>query len=281
MGKARFYKFYISISCGVTKEIKREYIKGKYYSKDACDLNYTTADCNFFYESLKKDHYDTGIKEKHLRLINPTIKELNRSIKEGVRFLNQFAGEERFNGGSIIFIFSGHGAENTGDLALKDGSFSAKDLLVSVTEDRLKNKNRLRIDLVLDSCFSGAFMIKLIEEAWNNFEDEIFLCDIWSSSSYNEESYEYGEYKHGLFTYVWKSKQEVIDEIDGALHLMVKYKDKLKTVEELTDNMQNPIEYVNGALAQGGKMIYIYELADITFESITNELNKKTEPNNV
>jgi len=274
MGKARFYKFYISISCGITHEIKREYFKERYYSKDTCDLNYTTADCDFFYESLREDHYDTGIYEKHLRLINPTVKELNDSIDEGIEYLNCFVKEDTFNGGNIIFIFSGHGSKDTGNLLLKDNSFSAKDLLKGVLRKRLKNEDRLRVDIILDSCFSGAFLIRLIEEVWNNFEKDIFLCNAWSSSSFDEVSYEYPKYKHGLFTYVWKSKQEVVEKVKGKLHLLMDYQDKLKPVEELFYNMQNPIEYINGTLSKGNELISVVELNDITFEIITNKLKK-------
>lgn len=156
-GKARKYKFYISISCGVTDKVNREYLKSKFYKKDSCDLRYTTADCDFFYSSLKENHYDTGVKEKHVRLINPTVEELKYALKEGVKYLNQFLEEENWRGGEVIFIFSGHGVNGSGAISLKDNIFSARDLAQIVSEARAKNDRRIRLNVILDSCYSGAF----------------------------------------------------------------------------------------------------------------------------
>lgn len=279
IGKARNYKLYLSVSCGVTDKINREYFKSKLYEKDSCDLRYTTADCDFFYNSLKEHHYDTGVKEKHVRLQNPTVEELKYALKEGVNYLNQFSEEENWCGGEIIFIFSGHGVDESGAICLKDRIFSARDLAQIISEARVKNERRIRLNIILDSCYSGAFLINLIEEAWNNFTDEIFLCDMWSSSSFDEVSFEDEERQHGLFTYAWKSKQEVMDEIGGALHSMINYREKLKTVEELTEFMQNPIIYVNGGLSQGNKMIYVNELEQISSDKIMLELKRKFSKN--
>lgn len=98
---------------------------------------------------------------------------------------------------------------------------------------------------------------------------------MWSSSSFDEVSYEYGEFQHGLFTYVWKSKQEVMGEIGGALHLMINYGEKLKTVEELTDYKQNPMIYINGGLSQGDKMIYVDKLEQISSGQIMLQLKRR------
>lgn len=269
-GKARNYKFYISISCGTTSDISRNTFKSDLYAKDSCNLRFTTADSDFYYSMLREDHYDTGIKEKHIRLINPTKLELSNSISQGMNYLNQYSEKKDWKGGEITFIFSGHGRYGCGSIELKDDSYSAKNLLEDICAAREKNKRRIRINLILDSCYSGAFLIGLASESLLKYENDVFFCDGWSSSSFNEVSFESEKHEHGLFTYIWKEKRkksfdELIDHLrNGGEEI---------TIKSISKGEQNPITYVNGNIDLKESSFCVYDLPNQSYESIVNKLS--------
>ena len=54
----------------------------KFVPRAASDLRFTTADSDYFATHFKKQDYDSCEFEKHFRLVNPTIWQVQKTIKE-------------------------------------------------------------------------------------------------------------------------------------------------------------------------------------------------------
>lgn len=157
-GKQRHHKAYITISSsGPEQGTVRSSIRGGRRSRNGADLRYTTADCDFFYGHLREPNYDTGSVERHYRLINPRCKELSDAITSAGQLLAQQIGQPEWTGGQITFVYAGHGMQGTEAWVLKDGLVDGQKLVEQVAEAVPLNTCRCRIDMILDSCFSGAF----------------------------------------------------------------------------------------------------------------------------
>jgi len=296
-GKGRNYKFYLSVSCS-GKDLKRTNDDAE-RTRSAAKLENTINDCELWYERLRKDDYDTGIEEKHLKLENPTKKEFIRALNLGMEFLNNFKDEKPWEGGQVTIFFAGHGSKSRGELELSDSYLSANELLEVLLLFCDDTINRLRLDLILDSCYSGSFLIDLLSNCLlKTPEDFIFLCEIGASSLPWEESKESDRYKHGYFTYSFAKglidlDKIIIEKIENVK--MIKYGEEGEPhwfsleekvllddifpsfwegslLKKISNDTQHAIWYINDNLQILGKGDFFIFDIEIDYNSIWEKL---------
>ena len=163
---------------------------------------------NWSIKDFNEKGYDAGKKEKHIRLVNPDKKEIIDAFIVAGQYLKSFVGKKNWNGGQITFIYAGHGLMGNGALYISEDSFSAENLLNNIVVNLPLSNERCRIDLILDSCYSGAFVGHFIEEAQKH-EDKIFPFELFGSCLHNETSLESSEWEHGILTFSFQKSLEI------------------------------------------------------------------------
>ena len=128
-------------------------------------------------------------------LFDPTLGEVESTIRQvSSQLCNTYSNDI-----GLDLFFAGHGEPDTGYLVLKDGLLSPDRFLDLQAEDvRSVNANRL-LRVWMDSCYSGAFLLRLAIAAFD--DDRFTLDDGLASSLPDEESLEMDLLGHGIFTY--------------------------------------------------------------------------------
>ena len=166
-------------------------------------LRHTTNDADGMYRLWKKVNPDVP-DDLHVLLIDPTINEVESAIASvSARLRHEYT-----NAIGLDLSFAGHGTPCTGNLILRDGTLSPHRLLDLQAKDVQGGMRRIGVNL--DSCYSGAFLIHLVNHAFDDFEGFRFDGSL-ASCLPNEESYEMDDLKHGVFTYtrVYAGNQHV------------------------------------------------------------------------
>lgn len=201
-GKNRLYKAYISVSCSGPEALQEKRgPAGMIRSRAAADLRYTTADVDWLYSHFRQPNYDTGTQEHHIRLVNPDLKQFTDATRQAASFLHAFTSHEDWEGGQITLLYAGHGAENSGALVLRDHHLSAEELLNSLSTLVPHTSRRCRLDVVLDSCFSAAFITSLLAKAHKSYAETFFPCTLFAASLHDEFAWEFPRFGHGVWTH--------------------------------------------------------------------------------
>ena len=232
-GEQRNYKVTISISCSGPKNGKVKSSEIKVLRKrEEADLFYTTNDADWIYNSTKKyfnkKGYDSGKKEKHIRLVNPNLSEISEAFIATGQYFKSMAGRKDWAGGELTVIYAGHGFEEDGALCISGHSLNAKNLIEIIIANLPLTDQRCRIDLLLDSCFSGAFIANFIDES-QKYSDVIFPFDMFGSCLHDESSLESSEWEHGIFTYSFKKNDEIDPFIEPKNEFLLEWQTKLKS----------------------------------------------------
>lgn len=231
--------------------------RGARRSRDGADLRFTTADGDFIYEHLKEPNHDTGDNEHHIRLVNPSGRELRDAISSAGEFLSQFVSADDWTGGQMFFGYAGHGESGSGAWVLRDSSFDATQLADAVAAAVAENRRRCRVDMFLDSCFSGAFVADFLARSWSSLDDRLFPCDIFAASLHDELAWELDDHGHGAHTLAFKAMflpkimkpslprhglpfPQPVDELRNG------------GVSWITEDEQHAIEYTNGHMEVHG-----------------------------
>jgi len=201
MGKLRKYNAYISVSCsGPEKSSIIRSPVGIIRCRASANLKYTTADADFLYKHFSKPNADTCPNDIHIRLVNPKRLDLFNAIEVTSKELNYFAEQTDWNGGCIHLIYAGHGRKNNGALVFRDNDLTSEDFLQCVASYTNICEQRRRIDVTLDSCFSGSFVTTLLADAFNNHSNNIFPGCFFSAALHDEYAWECPQYGHGIWT---------------------------------------------------------------------------------
>jgi hypothetical protein len=283
-GKHRRYQVYLTVSCsGPERSSVLFGPAGRIRTRSGADLRYTTADCDFLYRNFSSKHYDTVEHERHIRLVNPTLQEVCAAIRSAGAYLSQFITNDDWDGGQITFCFAGHGEEGSGALVFSDSLpvLDAIRLAVSISAAMPPNDRRCRVDLWLDSCFSGAFLAEFLEFSWNELEDRVFPCSLFAAALHDEEAWELGRYRHGVFTYslLCGSRLSIREVADGHRSGNQRILDMHRRglwqngVSYLTGGKQHAVYYENGHLEIiGGGSFRLPDLAAVTRSAILDRL---------
>ena len=133
---------------------------GTVQSRNGACLEYTRRDAESVYALWRKA--ELGIPDElQLLLEDPTIGDVERTL----RVVSTRIREAYPDDIGLDLFFAGHGEEGTGNLVLKGGTLSLELQADDVGPD---NGGRRTIGVWLDSCYSGAFLLRLAIES---FED--------------------------------------------------------------------------------------------------------------
>lgn len=170
---------------------------GELRSRSGALLRHTTSDAETIHHAWKKLHLELP-DELHTLLIDPAVNELESTIATVSKRLQKAYPEDI----GIDLYFAGHGEPLTGNLMLKDGSLSPSRFLnLQEADVSSKRSSRRRVGVMLDSCYSGAFLLRLAIAALEDFDGWFFFESGLASSLQDEPSYEMEALGHGVFTF--------------------------------------------------------------------------------
>ena len=169
---------------------------GDMRSRAGALLQNTEDDARGVYQFWGKTQPDVP-NDLHILLIDPSLDE----VESAIRYVSS-----RLSGGfcddvGLNLFFAGHGEPCTGNLIFHDGMLSPTRLLDLQAEDvRCGSRGERTIGVWLDSCYSGAFLVRLALAALEHSED-FRLREGLASCLPDEESFEWDDIGHGVFTY--------------------------------------------------------------------------------
>ena len=287
-GKNRKYLVYLSVSSsgpaqGEIIKINRNIFR----TRSGANLKYTTSDCDWFYSHAHTEPYTENQTTKHIRLINPTSTDFAYALTESVLFLKQYIDEPDWDGGGIVLIYAGHGLKNTGALVFTNKCLplEARDFLSFLATEMPRSNRRLRIDALIDSCYSGGFIANLIYAAHHEFGDSMFPCTLFAASLPDEPAVESDKFKHGVFTYSYIQGDQFPSFTQPRWLLLIKVflytklgKDKCRLIEGgvnyLTNGRQNSMEYENGHFEVHSKGSFRIESEQYNISDIYSSIKK-------
>ncbi|MXW36999.1 MAG: hypothetical protein F4Z12_09620 [Acidobacteria bacterium] len=130
-------------------------------------------------------------------LIDPRLDQVESTIREVSRIIDQQFNAEF----GVDLYFAGHGKHGTGNLVLRDGVLSPARFLRLQADDAEKHEDTTRtVGVMLDSCYSGAFLIRLAIDAYERYQC-FRMDDSHVSCLPDEQCYELDVLGHGVFTY--------------------------------------------------------------------------------
>lgn len=167
---------------------------GEIRSRSGAQLRFTVNDAEAIYDKWKAHGGSLG-DDFHVLLVDPTLRQVEEAIR---RMSNRIA--DCHADAALDLCFAGHGLAGSGDLVLKGGKLSPTRLLDLQMPGRGRPIGARRIGVFLDSCYSGAFLVRLAVEAMERL-DEFRLDEGLASCLPNERCFEFPILEHGVFTY--------------------------------------------------------------------------------
>ena len=167
---------------------------GEMRCRSGANLKYTTADAQLAFAEWSAD--ERVPPEAHVLLINPKASEFKSAIEQVSNELAAFPQGET----GIDMYFAGHGLPSSGALVFDDFELTASAFIAMIKENMLADQGIRGISMMLDSCYSGAFLFNTLVELQSNNE-AVRLYDALCSSMHDEKSWELSFLGHGAFTY--------------------------------------------------------------------------------
>ncbi|MCY4172060.1 MAG: caspase family protein [Bacteroidetes bacterium] len=169
---------------------------GKIRSRNGALLKHTQRDAESIFRLWKKQEEPHLPVELQVLLIDPDINQFENAIRN----ISKKIRDSYQNEIGIDLFFAGHGEQETGNLILKDGKVTPIQFLELQSEDIMSNDETRTIGIFLDSCYSGAFLLHLAIESYENFNGFKFDNGL-ASCLPDEKCYEMDILQQGVFTY--------------------------------------------------------------------------------
>lgn len=173
---------------------------GRRRSKNGALLQLTSADARRFLATVplvEDDIADTPDLPRAQLLIEPSIAEFLGAVHLASLYVERRKGD--WSGGGLTVFYSGHGAPVTGALVLRDGEITAGELLhLLALKHPRHDGTELGVELMLDSCYSAAFLAEFIAESQDTL---VSPRDSWAASLHNEIAWELDELGHGALSF--------------------------------------------------------------------------------
>ena len=188
---------------------------GEIRSRDGASLKFTTNDAESCFNRWKKKTGDYIPEDFHSLLVDPTLSQVEQTIKQLSIKLAKFPKGDP----GLSLYFAGHGKQGSGDLVLKDGTLSPTRFLDLQQKETSEKRGSRGIGIILDSCYSGAFLLRLALECDRRF-NEFSLYEGRVSCLPDEKSFELSSLEHGVFTYTFLNpgnKSVDSDEFNRAI----------------------------------------------------------------
>ena len=165
-------------------------------------MKFAANDAEAIFDIWKKGDVDSVPNNFHCLLVDPTLAQVEQAIRQFSRKLAQFSQEDT----GLDLFFSGHGEKCSGNLVLQGGTLSPTRLLDLQSEEvNTRSGGPRGIGVFLDSCYSGAFLLRLALETYPRL-DEFRLLEGLVSCLPDEESFEFDFLEHGAFTYTFLNR---------------------------------------------------------------------------
>jgi len=171
---------------------------GQMRSRSGAKLKYVTNDIEKFGEdSPSYGGYAEGglIYEK---LLDPSVTDFREATK---RLIKRMVSRKSTPGRKNVFnlVYAGHGQALDGAFELIDGIISGQELHELLVLNYGDNQNKLHVNLIVDSCYSGRFLIDFMVSCQNHKTVYAFDCNV--SSLPDERSFEMDFLEHGAFSF--------------------------------------------------------------------------------
>lgn len=163
--------------------------------RDGALLEQTGNDAERVYEMWKDSERDVS-DALSILLVDPSLHQLSCTIRQISKKLDDAHPDDI----GLDFFFAGHGLPCTGDLVLRDGMLTPEMLLGLQARETEAGRGERTIGVWLDSCYSGAFLIRLAIRAFEDFVG-FRLDEGLASCLPNEVCFEMDSLQHGVFTY--------------------------------------------------------------------------------
>lgn len=256
--KHRQWEAFVSVSAS-GPEFSKVFERNGYLlrTRMAADLDYTTADVDYFYDHFTSPEPDRPRQEdKHIRLVNPSRKEVLNGLSDAMGWLGAFRDDPDWDGGGLHFNYAGHGAEPDGALVLGNETLSIDDFLnhVEPLAAKISPPGRLRLSVVLDSCHSGYWVTRILDSCFHERSNKLVPFNLFASCMYDEVAFEDSSLGHGLYTYCFSVQPDSIGAY-GAQAVLPnnRFGPSLSVAAGergcslLSAGAQNPVAYWNGA----------------------------------
>ncbi len=245
---------------------------GEIRSRSGAQLKYAARDAEGIWNHFRK-HGAEVPDDLHVLLIDPT----ERQVRDAVRDVSRKIRHDHGNKIGLDLAFAGHGCPTNGDLVLRDGVLSSTDFLGLQVGDVVAGGGEWRtIGVWLDSCHSGAFLIRLAIESFEDFEG--FKLDAGMASCLpGEVSFETEGLQHGVFSYtqLYPGNSHVDRKVFNDAILRNRTDEIAKCLQGLVSDMSNPSAFLTEArqFSLGLMKYFIYVHGD--FAAV--ELGEKTD----
>ncbi len=169
---------------------------GTIRSRSGAALEHTVRDAQSVLDLWNR--VESGLPDSfHRLLVDPTLGQVQSTIREVSRLIDH-SGRQ---GIGLDLYFAGHGEESTGNLVFPDGTLSPSQFLILQADEVGQAQHDERtIGVWLDSCYSGAFLIRLAHEVHRYFP-QFRLDEGLASCLPDESSWEMDILQHGVFTF--------------------------------------------------------------------------------
>ncbi len=254
----------------------------------AADLRYTTADVDFLESHFRTPNYDTAREEFHRRLRNPTRDQFFRALRDIEAWFAGHRADPDWDGGGLQLCFAGHGCDGDGALVLADGVITPSEFLTSLTNiaNNVSRPGRLRLEAVLDSCHSGAFITEVLATCFGQLGDLLIPHNLFASCMDDEFAWEEPGLGHGVFTYCFSVRPPALGALvartiqpDNTFGPSLTIAGGELGCSLLTIGRQNPVVYRNGAghLEIGRHSIKLFPDGDrcMSLEEMRTQLRKR------
>ncbi|WP_158838849.1 hypothetical protein [Streptomyces sp. NRRL S-1022] len=169
---------------------------------------------------------------------------VERAIAECREFLSQFSDRPDWNGGSLNFIFAGHGTTR-GDLVLADAKLSPDQLMCWLAERQTLDGPSRKLQLVLDSCYSGMTLAQLM--CHESHRTRVLLVDAFAAAMHDEKAWELTSLGHGALSYSMASVNSLNIGGNPNLALAIEIQDEEEIRKYLYRAAPNPVSYLTNA----------------------------------
>jgi hypothetical protein len=185
------------------------------YPKYLAQLDYTTADFQYLSQWWRENPIYPPILETTLiERLEPSYADPVCAFNEAEAWLVDIVrNESTFDGGRLVFSFSGDGRIGNGTLLLRDSTFfSAEDFLEQAIRihQAAGSDRATRVVLLLDSCYSGAFLTHILHRILNELDLGLDCEYLLASSHPDEVSWESAALGHGVSIYSFSLREASI-----------------------------------------------------------------------
>jgi hypothetical protein len=237
--------------------------RGKFHSKSQTTLRYAVDDVRAWAAHFQGGEHDEEDVVKHYVVLeSATAGALQDAIADAIDRLD-FHFEDSA-GGSLNFVFSGHGAAN-GDLVLADDRLVSPDELMEwCAGGRAGDNGKTRhLRTAIDSCYSGLTLCRLVMHPHHG--RRAVVRDGFAACLPSEEAFELRSLRHSVLTYTMLRpgtrlllKRPLTAEEFKEVKASVR-----ETTEYLTNGKQHSLDIINGhAISQRGSANRSVEVLD-------------------